>query len=136
MKKLIGLFLCVMTIFLVTGCVTNTVEVIQKYDEKTKYTPDGKEIIAELQGENYCIYLFGVIPVLSGRTSFPNAKQYKMWQNTARDPYVKMMMNWYATNVLKGTGTINYSSTTDLSGAWTLWIISKKRLIAHATAVK
>ena len=84
MKKIVMNTVFVLLLFAVSGCVTNTVEVVHRYEPGTKFTADGKEVVAELQAENYVTLLFGVFPILSGRPTRPNAMQYDMWENNAR----------------------------------------------------
>ena len=136
MKKILIIFTLTMAIFMTSGCVTNTVEVIHRYEPNTTFTADGKEVVAELRAENYVTLLFGVLPILSGRPTRPNAMQYDMWENNARDHYMKISLNWYAKRVMKLSGITDYKSESHLSGWWSLWIVCKKDIIATAKAVK
>jgi hypothetical protein len=136
MKKILMLIALTITIFATSGCVTNTVEVIHRYQPKTEFTDDGKEVVADLRAENYVTLLFGFIPILSGRPTLPNAMQYNMWSNTARDHYMKVSLNWYTKKVMKLSGIRDYKSETHFSGWWSLWIVCKKDIIATAKAVK
>lgn len=123
-------------ITVLSGCVTNTVEIVHKYEPNTKFTADGKEVVAELRAENYVTLLFGFIPILSGRPTRPNAMQYDMWENNARDHYMKVSLNWYAKRVMKCSAITDYKSETNFSGWWSLWIVCKKDIIATAKALK
>ena len=136
MKKFLILIALVITIFATSGCVTNTVEVMHRYEPKTEFTADGKEVVAELKAENYVTLLFGCIPILSGRPNLPNAMQYNMWENTARDHYMKVSLNWYTKKVMKLSGIRDYKSETHFSGWWSLWLVCKKDIIATAKAIK
>ncbi len=136
MKKIVMNTVFVLLLFAVSGCVTNTVEVVHRYEPGTKFTADGKEVVAELQAENYVTLLFGVFPILSGRPTRPNAMQYDMWENNARDHYMKKSLNWYTKRVMKCSGFTDYRSETNFSGWWSLWIVCKKEIVATAKALK
>ncbi len=136
MKKFLLVLIAATCLLNISGCVTNTVEIMHRYDPGTKFTDDGREVVAEIRAENYVTLLFGFIPILSGRPERPNSMQYHMWKNTARDHYMKQSMNWYTKRVMKCSGFTDYKSETNFSGWWSLWIVCKKDIISTAKAIK
>ncbi len=135
MKKFIlSLFACGAVLFL-SGCVTSTVEIVRDYPSDS-VSESGKKIVAEIEGTNYTSFLFGVLPIVSGSHTRPNAWQYSMWRDNVSNRKTRSMMNWYATRVMKADGIENFEFEYDTIGWPTLWIVTWKTAHAKAQVVK
>ena len=103
---------------------------------KQVVSESGKKIVAEIEGTNYTSFLFGVLPIVSGSHTRPNAWQYSMWRDNVSNRKTRSMMNWYATRVMKADGIENFEVEYDTIGWPTLWIVTWKTAHAKAQVVK
>ena len=72
-------FMIMVLLAALTGCATAHVQV-QRPKEK-KVLPDGREVVAELKGDNTCYYLFGFIPLWCGNSNRPNTGDYDIFRD-------------------------------------------------------
>ena len=136
MKKFFALSIFAISVLLLSGCTTSTVKATVEYKPGEKISDSGNMVIADIEATNYTSYLFGLLPIVGGSHSRPNACQYYMWRDTVSDRKTQSMMNWYGKRVLKGSGIENYKVQRETIGWPTLWIVSWRTVHATAQVVK
>lgn len=136
MKKISVLSFWVLTLLFLSGCTTSTVKPTMEYAKGKKFSGTGNMVIADIEATNYTSYLFGLLPIVGGSHSRPNACQYYMWRDTVSNRKTQNMMNWYGKRVLKGDGIENFKIRRKTIGWPTLWIVSWRTVHASAQVVK
>lgn len=125
-------FMIMILLAALTGCATSHVQ-IQRPKEK-KVLPDGREVVAELKGDNTCYYLFGFIPLWCGNSNRPNAGDYYIFRDRLSEIRNDAMLKGFAAKLGADT-VINIKHQRHSTGAYSLWIVCTEAITSTGTAV-
>ena len=125
-------FMIMVLLAALTGCATAHVQV-QRPKEK-KVLPDGREVVAELKGDNTCYYLFGFIPLWCGNSNRPNTGDYDIFRDRLSEIRNDAMLKDFAAKLGADT-VINIKHERHSAGAYSLWIVCTETIPSTGTAV-
>lgn len=125
-------FMIMVVAAVLTGCATAHVQV-QRPEEK-KILADGREVVAELKGDNTCYYLFGFIPLWCGNSNRPNTGDYYIFRSRLSEIRNDAMLKDFAAR-LGADSVINIQHQRRSAGAYCLWIVCTEAITSTGTAV-
>lgn len=132
MRNYIFIVLVAMFAIVSTGCRTSHVDVMFPKEE-TRI--DDAKVIAYLDGDNTCYYIFGFIPFWSGNPARPNTKDYHIFEDNLSEIRNEDMLLKVA-KTLDANDLKNISHTRMSSGWYTLGIVWTRVIKTKAAAVK
>lgn len=129
-----NIFWCILLAAAVSGCAhTSTLEWEKAAPEQV--SSEGNKVLWNLTAVNRGMFLFNCIPLWTGYPTRPNRHEYKLGQNMLTRAQMRRMMDvhldkWQADRV----EDVEISSSS--SGAFSLWIVWRRTMIANGVAVK
>ncbi|MDR0932874.1 MAG: hypothetical protein LBM70_07655 [Victivallales bacterium] len=95
---------------------------------------DGSRVVANLEGDNWGIFLFYYIPLWSGEPNHPNERDYATFQNKIKNKYTIEMLKKRAKQLKAEVQDVQISDSS--TGFFSLWILWRRSQSATAVAVK
>lgn len=132
MKHMLTAVALAAAILMAAGCSTSVVSMLPPAEAQT--SSNGKQVVANLEGSNWGIFLFYGIPLWSGNPNRPNRRDYVVGQNRIKHTDTEQMLKHWAEplNAEVEDVAITESST----GFFSLWILWRRSSHATAVAVK
>jgi len=115
------------------GCNTSTVTMLPPVEGQA--APSGAKVAANLEAENWGIFLFYGIPLWSGNPGRPNRRDYVVFGNRVKEKYMDMMLRKWAKE-MKAGGIEELKTRESSTGFFSLWILWRREISATAVAVE
>ena len=125
--------LAAIMIFAVAGCNTSTVTMQPPVEGQT--SSSGAKAAANLEAENWGVFLFYGIPLWSGNPGRPNRRDYVVFGNRVKEKYMDMMLRKWAKE-MKAGGIEDLKTRESSTGLFSLWILWRREISATAVAVE
>lgn len=111
------------------GCMGGTsIVTVDPVPAGTEY--QGRQVLGIVQAENRGMYLFGGIPLWSGKPHYPNSRRYSMFRNFLKEGYMDRMLIDEG-NRMKAEKVVVSRIATHSAGWFSLWIVWKKQMFAE-----
>lgn len=133
MKKQGGPAMLAAAMLAVAGC--NTSEITMQPPVPGQTAPSGAKVAANLEAENWGIFLFYGIPLWSGNPGRPNRRDYVVFGNRVKEKYMDMMLRKWAKE-MKADGIEELKTRESSTGFFSLWILWRREISATAVAVE
>jgi len=115
------------------GCGTSVMTMQPPMPGQT--SASGKEVVMNLKAENWGLYLFNCIPLVSGNPWRPNREDYYVFQNRLEEKYMDIMLQRRAER-LKADDVEDMKIEEHSTGFFSLWIVWRRSMTATAVAVE
>ena len=125
--------LAAITILTAGGCATSTVTMLPPVEGQTGSS--GAKAVANLEADNWGIFLFYWIPLWSGNPGRPNRRDYVVFGNRIEEKYMDMMLRGWAKQ-LKAGGVEDMTIRESSTGFFSLWILWRRNIGATAVVVE
>lgn len=132
-RKTMTAVLAAIMIVAATGCNTSTVTMLPPAEDQTG--PSGAKAVANLEAENWGLFLFYGIPLWSGHSGSPNRREYVIFGNRVRPKDMDMMLRQRA-KALKAGDVEDVKIKESSTGFFSLWILWRRNISATAVAVE
>lgn len=120
-------------LFLLCGCMGGTsIVTVDPAPSGTEY--QGRQVLGFIQAENRGMYLFGCIPLWSGKPHKPNYRQFTMFRNYLKQGYMDQMLMDEG-RLMKAEKIVVANQTTQSSGWFSLWLVWNKQMFAEGIAL-
>lgn len=127
-------FLCFIIVLCCAGCAhTSTLEWEPPIPEQC--SSKGNTVLWNLTAVNRGMYLFNFIPLWSGHPTHPNRHEYELGQNMLTRDKMRRMMDIHL-NKWDADKVEDVEIKESSSGAFSLWIVWRRTMIATGVAVK
>ncbi len=132
MKRLSLLLAGAALFALLAGCNTSVITVRPPFEGQK--SASGREVVGNLEADNWGLYLFYYIPIWCGNYNRPNKRDYEPFAHYIRDKYIDMMLSKRAKLLKAEAEEVEISESS--SGFFSLWIIWRRSNHGTAVAVK
>jgi hypothetical protein len=120
-------------LLILCGCMGGTsIVTVEQVPAGTEY--QNRKVLGIIQAENRGMYLFGVIPIWSGKPHQPNYRKFTMFRNYLRAGYMDQMLMDEARR-MKAEKVVVSNSSTHSSGWFSLWIVWNSQYHAEGIAL-
>lgn len=130
MKKFASILLLAV---LAAGCRTSMV--VPTPPQTPTTLEDGSKVVAYLEGENTCYYLFDLFPLWCGNSARPNTGDYYIFQSKFSEIRNQAMLENFAKNLDADT-VVQIKHRRTSTGKGGLWIVWTDVIETTGTAVK
>ena len=132
-RRMATALLAALVILGLAGCNTSTVTMLPPAEGQT--ASSGAKAAANLEGENWGIFLFYWIPLWSGHPGSPNRREYVVFGNRVKGKYMDMMLRQRAKQ-MKAETIEDLKVRESSTGVFSLWILWRRSISATAVAVE
>ncbi len=132
MRKKMMMAVLAAVILATAGCNTSTMTSTPAVEGQTSLS--GAKAVANLEADNWGLFLFYWIPIWSGNPSRPNRRDYVMFGNRVQEKYMDAMLRSRAKK-LKADAVEDVTIQEDSTGFFGLWIFWRRSMKAMGTAV-
>lgn len=132
MRKIVTPVILAAAMLIAAGC--NTSEVFMQPAVPGQTGSDGTKAVANLEASNWGLFLFYWIPLWSGNPSFPNRRDYAMFDNRVQERFMEKMLRTRAQQ-LKADRIEDLKIRESSTGFFSLWILWRRSMRATAVAV-
>lgn len=132
-RRITTALLAALVILGLAGCNTSTVTMLPPAEGQT--SSSGAKVAANLEAENWGIFLFYGIPLWSGHAGSPNRREYVIFGNRVKEKYMDMMLRQWAKQ-MKAETIEDLEVRESSTGLFSLWILWRRNISATAVAVE
>lgn len=132
-RRMTTALLAALVILGLAGCNTSTVTMLPPAEGQT--SSSGAKVAANLEAENWGMFLFYWIPLWSGYPGSPNRREYVVFGNRVKEKYMDMMLRQRAKQ-MKAETIEDLKVRESSTGLFSLWILWRRNISATAVAVE